>query len=233
MNKFFREKVQTPFQRTLADVPWFGPTLSAVLVATLINVLTDTLSTWGGPSFGWAFIVVLVILTFLVVYLYNRRYAYWRRNLGPIAEIAPPHKHEGLIFLFTQKETAREAIRHHLPVLKHVWLIVTPEKQAEAGEIVIDFPELSFSILPISNLYDTQSCYNVVRHIYERGTQDVKISPKNTIADITGGTKPMTMGMIVACIEGGFPIEHVPTKYDPANKPLGPLPPIEIRLQKS
>ena len=233
MNKFFSDRIKTPFQRTLADVYWFGPTLSAVLVAAVINVLTDSLSTWGGPAYGWVFVVFLAVLTILFVYSYNRRYSYWRRNLGPIADIASPRKHEGLIFLFTQKETAREAIRHHLPVLKHVWLIVTPQKQAEAGEIVIDFPEVSFSILPISNLYDTQSCYNVVRHIYEQGTQDVGISPKNTIADITGGTKPMTMGMIVACIEGGLPIEHVPTRFDSSNKPQGALPPIEIRLKQS
>lgn len=233
MNKFLSDRVRTPFQRTLADVYWFGPTLSAVLVASLINVLTDSLSTWWGPVSGWVFVVILLVLTFIFVYSYNRRYSYWRRNLGPIADIASPRKYEGLIFMFTQKETAREAIRHHLPALKHVWLIVTPQKQAEAGEIVVDFPEVSFSVLPISNLYDTQSCYNVVRHIYERGTQDVGIPPQNIIADITGGTKPMTMGMIVACIEGDLPIEHVPTKFDSSNNPMGPLPPIEIRLKQN
>ncbi|MEW5827651.1 MAG: hypothetical protein AB1846_02085 [Chloroflexota bacterium] len=221
-----------PFERALADVPWFGPTLSAVLVATVINVLTDTLSTWGGPLYGWLFILLLVIGTVLFVAGYNRRYRHWIRNLGPIAEIASPRPHVGLIALFSRKETLRAALAHHSPVLKQCWLIVTPETQAEAGELMAEFASVSFSILPIPNLYDTQACYNIVKHIYRQGTRDVDISPADTIADITGGTKPMTMGMIVACIEGGFPLEHVPTRFDPAGKPLGPLPPIEMRVQK-
>jgi hypothetical protein len=41
----------------------------------------------------------------------------------------------------------------------------------------------------------------------------------------------MTMGMIVACLEGDYPIEHVPTAFDAAGQPTGPLPPIQIRVQ--
>jgi len=232
MKKFITDKIIDPFLRTLADVPWFGPTLSAVLLATIINVLTNTLSAWG-PWYGWVFIIVLVIVAAVVVISYNRKYAYWTRNLGPIADIDPPQKFEGLILLLTNQDTAREAIQHHMPALKHVWLIVTPEKQKDVSALTGEFPNLPFSTLPISNLYDTQSCYDAVRQIYRRRTRDVKISPKNTISDITGGTKPMTMGMIVACIEGGFPIEHVPTVFDSTNKPIRALAPIEIRIKQS
>lgn len=232
MKKFLLDHFTLPFQRTLSDVPWFGPTISAVLVATLINVLTDTLSTFGGPLFGWIFIAALLVLTLIFVISYNRRVANWMRSLGPIADIASPRQHEGLIVLFSRRETFKAAVEYHQPVLKHCWLIVTPEMQAEAGVIISEFPEISFSILPISNLYDTQACYNIVRHVYQTGTTDVDILPKNTIADITGGTKPMTMGMIVACIEGSFPIEHVPTNYDSARQVARALPPIEIRLEK-
>lgn len=232
MKKFYLEKISLPFQRTLADVQWFGPTISAVLVATLINVLTDTLSTFGGPLYGWIFIAVLMAVTLIFVITYNRKVANWMSDLGPIEDIPSPKQHEGLIVLFNRRETFKAAVQYHQPVLKHCWLIVTPETQAEAGEVISDFPEVSFSILPISNLYDTQSCYNIVRHVYKKGTYDVGILPRNTIADITGGTKPMTMGMIVACIKSGYPIQHIPTKFDSARQPIGALPPIQIRVER-
>ena len=230
MKKFF-DSLINPFQRTLADVPWFGFILSAVVVASLINVLTNSLSELGGSLYGWIFIGALLVGIILYVVNYNRKYTRWVRNLGPIVDVNSPGKYEGLIFLFSNKETLQAAIHHHQPVLRHTWLIVTPEKQGEAGKVLADFPGVKFSILPIAGLYDTQSCYNVVQRIYRTSTADEGIKPENTISDITGGTKPMTMGMIVACIEGGYPIEHVPTKYDSTGKPGGPLPPIEIRLK--
>ncbi|MEW6716435.1 MAG: hypothetical protein AB1345_02870 [Chloroflexota bacterium] len=233
MEKSHRDSWLIPLQRTLADVSWFGPTLSAVLLAALINVLTDTLNTLGGPLLGWFFIFLLIIATTGFVIAYNQKYHQWRRNIGPIADIESPRKFEGLIAIFSRKDTLLEAIEHHLPELKHCWLIVTPEMQAAAGATTANILDVRFSILPITNLYNTQACYEIVRHIYNIGTRDLDIEPENVIADITGGTKPMTMGMIVACLEGGFPIEHIPTKYDSTGKPLGPLPPIEIRVQQS
>jgi hypothetical protein len=71
-----------------------------------------------------------------------------------------------------------------------------------------------------------------VRDVYQREASRLGISPKQVIADITGGTKPMTMGMIVACLEGDYPIEHVPTAFNAAGQPTGPLPPIQIRVQR-
>jgi hypothetical protein len=230
MEKHTRHSWLLPFQRTLADVPWFGPTLSAVLLAALINVLTDTLSTLGGPLPGWLFILLLMVVAAGFVLAYNRRYHHWRRSIGPIADIASPRRFEGLIFMFSRTDTLLEAIKHHQPELKHCWLIVTPEMQTAAGAAIADISTVRFSIVPITNLYNTQACYEVVRHIYQSGTQDVGIQPQNVVSDITGGTKPMTMGMIVACLEGNFPIEHVPTRYDQMNRPFGPLPPIEIRV---
>lgn len=36
----------------------------------------------------------------------------------------------------------------------------------------------------------------------------------------------MTMGMILACVEGEYPIEHIPTEYDPVTfEPKGPCHP--------
>jgi hypothetical protein len=225
--------ITNPVQRVVADVPWFGPTVSAVLLASLINVLTSTLFEWGGTLLAWVFILLLVVLAAGFIYSYNHSYNRWIRNLGPIADIDPPPQYPGLIALVSRRETTRAAIQYHLPALKHCWLIVTPEMQAIVGSLIEEFPGLRVSILSISNLYNAQACYEIIRHIYQQGAQDVGLAPGQVIADITGGTKPMTMGMIVACLEGSYPIEHVPTQFDSTGSPLKPLPPIQIQVRKS
>jgi hypothetical protein len=92
-------------------------------------------------------------------------------------------------------------------------------------------PEIRFSLHALPDLYNTQGCYQVVRKIFRQEAPDLMIPSQQVIADITGGTKPMTMGMIVACLEGDYPIEHVPTVYE-GGKPKGPLPPIQISVQR-
>jgi len=50
------------------------------------------------------------------------------------------------------------------------------------------------------------------------------------VADITGGTKPMTVGLLLACLKSDVAIQHVPATYDATGKPVGSLPPIVIKL---
>ncbi len=45
--------VRAPFQRAQVELPWFGPVFSAVVVALLINVLTEALTTWAGVWWAW------------------------------------------------------------------------------------------------------------------------------------------------------------------------------------
>ncbi len=154
------------------------------------------------------------------------------QGLGPI-DLPHPEKHVGLIFLFSREDTLREALTYHAPVLTHTWLLVTPELQLKAAEAVQHYPTVTFAIRPLPNLFDTQACYRAVLEIYQNDVLNQRIDAKKVISDITGGTKPMTMGMILACVQGGYPIEHVPTRYDSDGKPIGPLPPIQISLQGS
>jgi len=226
--------VWEPFLRVLTEVPWFGPVVSAVLVAMFVNILTEALTTWGGLWLGWAAIGLLALATVAFVYAYHVSETRRRgRGLGPIVDRPNPQKHRGLIFLFSREETLREAIRHHQPVLEHCWLLVTPEMQDAASQVMSHFPDLRFTIHSLSNRYDSQACYQTVRDIYRQEAPRLSIPPEQVIADITGGTKPMTLGMIASCLEGDSPIEHVPTAFDAAGRPTGPLPPIQIAMQSS
>ena len=233
MRSFWSKYVQEPFLRALTEVPWFGPVISAVLVALLVNILTEALTAWGGLWLGWGAVGLLALATVAFAHAYTVSESRRRgRGLGPIADLPNPQKHRGLIFLFSREETLREAIQYHQPELEHCWLLVTPEMRDRAASVVSHFPDLSFTLHPLGDRYDSQACYQTVRDIYRREASRQGISPKQVIADITGGTKPMTMGMIVACLEGDYPIEHVPTAFDAAGQPTGPLPPIQIRVQR-
>jgi hypothetical protein len=232
MMKHFFKNIVNPFRRTFIEVPWFGPAVSTVLVAALINVLTTTLTSTEDTTPGWLFVLFLFVIALVFVFANAMNHRRWVRNLGPVNDIPRPGKYEGLVFLFNREETLRAAIDHHREALKRCWLIVTPEMQAKLGSVMTHFPEVQFSVQPISNLYSTQECYETVRRIYKEEAPQAGIQFENVISDITGGTKPMTMGMIIACLEGGYPVEHIPTKFDSSGSPTIPLPPIEIRVNK-
>ena len=162
--------------------------------------------------------------------MYNRREQERRHGIpGFIADLPDPECSVGLVSLFSNKDTLAEAIRFHRSTLL-CWLLVTPEMQTKATQAIADLEGVQFSLHPIDNALNTVLCYNTVRHVFEEEAPLHSISPSQVIADITGGTKPMTMGMIMACLKGGYRIEHVPTQYGSDGKPVGPLPPKEIRV---
>jgi hypothetical protein len=233
MRSFWSKAIREPFLRALTEVPWFGPVVSAVLIALLVNILTEALTTWGGLWLGWGAVLLLALATVAFVYAYTMAEGRRRRlGLGPIADRPNPARQRGLLFLFSREETLREAIQYHQPALEHCWLLVTPEMQEHARAAMGHFPGLRFTLHPLSDRYDSQACYQTVRDIYRLEAPRLGIPPQRIIADITGGTKPMTMGMIVACLEGNYPIEHVPAPFDATGQPTGPLPPIQITVRR-
>jgi hypothetical protein len=234
MNHWWDEWVIRPFVRTMTEVAWFGPVLTATLVALLVNMLTEALTSWGGVGFGFLVWAVLAGCTVMFVYLYDLTWRRRRRQgtaLGTPADREHPMQSEGLVFLFTNEPALREAIKHHGAVLKHCWLIVTPEMQTAVSNVISQFKEIQFSLKPISDLYNTRACYDTANHIFEHETTLQQIPLSRMMADITGGTKPMTVGLFLACVKHGVAVEHVPAIYDEiTRKPIGTLPPIAIEL---
>lgn len=234
MKQWWDEWVKEPFLRTLVEVSWFGPVLTAILVALLVNMLTEALTTWGGVGFGFLVWAVLAACTAIFVYLYELARRRRRRKgtaLGAPADREHPMQSEGLVFLYTNEAALREALGYHRPVLKQCWLVVTPEMQTAAANVISQVKEVQFAVKPISDLYNTRACYDTANHIFEREASLHKIPLSRVMADITGGTKPMTVGLLLACVKHGVAVEHVPAVYDEiTHKPTGTLPPIAIEL---
>jgi len=215
----------------MVEVVWFGPVVTALLVALLVNMLTEALTTWFGIAFGFATWGMLAIATVLFVYIYDwvgkrRRHG----SLGTPADRTHPPKYKGLIFLFSREDTLREAIRYHQPILMHCWLIVTPQMQPAALEAASHYAEVQFSIEPVNDLYDTRACFDIAQNIFQQKAALMHIKLEKIVADITGGTKPMTVGLMLASIEHSVAIQHIPTAYDVTGRHQGPLPPIAIEL---
>lgn len=124
-------------------------------------------------------------------------------------KLDPPALAQGLILLVSQLRTgeplsahsAYPAIDYHRGTLRRCWLIATDDSLATAEALAQHFGayRLESSIHMVANGGDVADTLAVVTSIYAQLEQEGTFSTANVIADITGGTKPMTAGMVLAC----------------------------------
>lgn len=149
----------------------------------------------------------------------------------------PEHK-RGLIILVSNPNSAMYAVRHHFERngrLERVWVIPSNEQEHDkfgpssigiAKEIETQCTALAAEVgrtlkVEISSEVspgDAQDTFDHVNRIFRIAgfTED------EIIADFTGGTKPMTVGMIMACLPRERDLEYVP--YNPQTKEMhGPI----------
>jgi hypothetical protein len=62
--------------------------------------------------------------------------------------------------------------------------------------------------------------YHAVRKILEEEAPKMGLKPEDVIADITGGLKPLTAGMILAALTVGCDLEYVETERTPEGEPI-------------
>ena len=217
--------------RARIGLPWLGPVFISLALACFVNVLTTALTNW---SMGWAWGVVFILFGLaggaVVAYNLIEVKARLGRKGNP-----HPRKHRGLVFLGCRQESLSAAVRHHLPTLKRCWLVVTPEKEEEAVQVIAqlmpDVPGVDFSRLHLTHLNNTEECYSLVKEVFEKLAPANGISPIEVIGDITGGSKTMSIGMMRACLEGAYHMEYVPVDLDAETGSIrSSLPPIWIRV---
>ena len=99
---------------------------------------------------------------------------------------------------------------------------------ALANELQAEFAttKCHVTITPLDDPWDLQAVKSVVEKIYRE--QLGALEEEEVIADFTGGTKPMTVGMIFACLSASRHLEYVPALYE-SDKPK-PLDPVEYFL---
>ena len=138
-----------------------------------------------------------------------------------------PAKYRGLILLVgtgrpgedPMSQSAGHAITYHVSLnrkeagLEYCWLIASAGEQgsvpvAETLQTVCqDQFGVETEILTVNNPFNVQETYEVVQHIYGNLLPATGLTEQEVIADFTGGVKPMSAGMILACGQ------HRPMQY--------------------
>lgn len=207
--------------------------LGAALLAVIGNVITDLVKSYLGDTQWhlWLILGVAVALLATVVYLalaigFLRARLFTKREYAVI-DIPHPARRKGLIAFvsLTQRAHLEKAIAYHREALERVWLIATKDVEAAAYELKRGYetPQLSVDVISLDNQWDLLRCKEVVERVYRERLG--ALTEEDVIADFTGGTKPMTVGMIFACMTPARKLEYVPAIYDGggAKEPLDPI----------
>lgn len=202
-----------------------------LLVVDLVANLAYSLLTAPAESLpvAWGPLVAILLLTGLAYLLYRRDRRRGRAVEMRVDEsrLAPPHT--GLIWLLGPgpPDHLLFALEHHRKGGGglHCWLVmqdVEPVRQALA--------QLSQKLLergaavrlhPVYIQYlDVQAAYQAVRAVFEREAAEEGLPPAQVIADITGGTKPLTAGMVLAALTTGGALEYVESERDAHGQPV-------------
>ncbi len=128
------------------------------------------------------------------------------------------------------KLSAFEAIEYHRAALKHCWLIASSGEGgsfATAQELAQHFGhyQVTCSIWQVIDAASIAETFALIDWFYTQRVPMVGLSETQVIADITGGTKPMTAGMVLACGR------RRPMQYM-LFQPAGPSLPIALQVQK-
>ncbi len=236
MTSWWKRFVTDPVVQTLSHVSWFGFVVTAILIAAAVNILTSIIVGMVGPIWAVGIMVTAGLLTLAYAnwsaYRFRQRLIEGERIIG---DKPHPVVRPGLIVMVTKAPTARKAIDYHQPVLKHLWLIITPEMRDAANQLRTYAESLQISCHPLDldQEYDPSRCYHLVRHTYEVDAGACKLERSEIIADMTGGTKPMTAGMVLACSDLNVPLQHVPTRFVGGGQPTVPLDPIEVLIGRT
>ena len=218
-------------------MPWFLPVVGAVFLSLFVNFVFELLRVYSGLWAVGLFLGLLLLagVTFIAVYDYRMRRILRARSYK-LADRPNPPPCEGLVILTGAHQVLEKAIEYHLPHLKHCWMISTPEFLKVAAEVQEKYKgRLQFHLLEIADEYDTDGCFELVKSIFAVEAMKHGLAPEQVIADITGGTKPMTAAMVVACLDGGYAIEHIPAQFrweGSRRVPVAPLDPIQIVIQR-
>jgi hypothetical protein len=142
-----------------------------------------------------------------------------------IREGEKPELKRGLILLVSRLDSAMHAIEYHLQKdrgpLESVWLVPSNgSEQERCGQSTVPVAEEikeKCKKLPVTRHLrveihetgvspaDAQDTFDYVNRIFRRGSYKAE----EIIADFTGGTKPMTVGMVMACLPRDRELEYV------------------------
>ena len=145
----------------------------------------------------------------------------------------PPHA--ALVLLVSANRTAPEPdmIAHHLQgaALRHCWLVVTPAVRDlgrhEDLRYTLNSRNVEAHLLEVADARQAEGTYLQVRRAVSEA-RALLGADAPVIVDITGGTKPMTAGAVLACRELGAAMEYAVAANPQTPGRGGPATPILV-----
>lgn len=134
-----------------------------------------------------------------------------------------------------------EAILSHASRLEHCWLLATGGQDLPGSLPYAHFlaeylhrrkglkckfhAGQAYTIWLDDDALVLSKTYDQVRAVLQQAAR-LKLAPNEVVADITTGVRSMTLGMVLACLDGDQDVEFVGTRYDAQGRPVGDLFPI-------
>lgn len=125
-----------------------------------------------------------------------------------------PHPMPGLVALTSPEavtegqtsltQAAFHAIDYHRSALQHCWFVATAGERGslEAAHWLNAYCEqrnIAAQVWQVQDPSDIAETFGLVQWIYTVAIPESALAPQDVIADITGATKPMSIGMWLAC----------------------------------
>jgi len=198
----------------------------------VLAIVYDTVKEYFGLMGAWFFAIFLLIVVIGVIviqYIMQQK----RSQAVVVAENTPAQK-KGLILLLSPKlGSSIAAVEYHLPKLQVLWLITTEASVKTAGEINKRFRG-EIRTIHWGDEYqvdedEPKSTFDVVKTILLSAHQE-RVFHSQIIADITGGTKPMSAGMTLACLAFGVDIQYVKAQRDSQGQVNDEIIPVPIQI---
>jgi hypothetical protein len=155
-------------------------------------------------------------------------YSYIYTPLRVVAEHEQPPTFVGAIVLVspedirldprTSQQAAFAALQYHRPTLRYCWLIATTGAQGSLGtaEWLKEYYQAEGINAAVWQIHDASSVvetYTLVRSLQAMAEHDHALAAREIVADLTGATKPMSIGMLLACQERS-PVQYMVRQPD-------------------
>jgi hypothetical protein len=217
-----------PFLETRAPLLFLVGSLAlAILGNAVYELLTITFG--ATPEFLIGLVVAAVLIFAFVAVGFQRLVrALDRQGGGAQNQVGADQQaepHAGLILPVGLNPRGAEVaiVTWHRrgAVLRHCWLLVSPEvaRNAKFGDLKQGLLDggVTPHVVTIDDAIQAGEVYARVRAAIAEARHFADATP--LIADITGGTKAMTAGMLLACLEADVPTQYWSTPRDRDGNP--------------
>lgn len=205
----------------------------------LFSLLTNLLSEFLKGNFLTPTLIVVNVAAILVLfaiafYSYRRLVTKSQRVAFYVEENTPaPPQRRGLVWILTPSGTMHTmvAIRHHYGdgtqynSLKHCWLVqqrgnqkVIDERHILEKQLAKEGIDVELHTVPVNEL-SVRAAYDALVQLVERDLSAHEVVRTNFVVDITGGTKPMTAGLILGALSTDCLLEYIESDRDADGRP--------------